>query len=76
MARTCRRSQCYRQQRRRFKLKSDQSSFRHWLRNLWLDNCDEHRDYGELPYTMQEYWDKYKWWLKREFRHQKNKETQ
>jgi len=51
-----------------------QSQFSHWLRNLWLDNCDEHQVYGEQKYTMQEYWNKYKWWLRREYRHQMSKE--
>jgi len=46
------------------------TAFRHWLRNIWLENCDEHRDFGELPYSMQEYFHKYKYWLKREFKHQ------
>lgn len=46
------------------------SDFRRWLRELWLQNCDEHRDYGELPFTMEEYFRRYKYWLKREFKHQ------
>lgn len=46
------------------------SSFRTWLYNIWIDNCDEHRNNNELPYTMQEYFQKYKYWLKREFRYQ------
>lgn len=52
------------------------SEFRAFLRNIWLDNCDEHRDLGELPYSMAEYFSKYKYWLKREFRHhQQQKES-
>lgn len=47
--------------------------FRGWLRNLWLDNCDEHRDLGEMPITQQEYFQKYKYWIKREFRYQNKK---
>lgn len=50
------------------------SKFRLWLNNIWFDNCAEHRDLGELPYTMQEYFQKYKYWLKREFRHQERRE--
>jgi hypothetical protein len=49
------------------------TAFRGWLRNIWLDNCDEHRDLGEMAMTQQEYFQKYKYWLKREFRYQ-NKE--
>lgn len=49
--------------------KKSQPSFRDWLRNIWLDNCAEHESYKELPYTMEEYFRKYKWWLRREYRH-------
>lgn len=46
------------------------SDFRYWLHELWLQNCDEHRDYNELPFTVEEYFQRYKYWLKREFKHQ------
>lgn len=49
------------------------SNFRNWLRLIWLENCQEHENYHELPYTLQEYWQKYKWWLRREYRHQTKK---
>jgi len=50
------------------------SNFRNWLRLIWLENCREHDDYQELPYTLQEYWNRYRWWLRREYRfQQKNK---
>ena len=49
-------------------------SFRTWLRELWLENCSEHDVYNEPRYTMGEYFIKYKWWLKREYTHQKNVE--
>lgn len=42
--------------------------FRLWLHNIWLDNCAEHDGYGELPFTKQEYWNRYKYWLRREYR--------
>lgn len=45
-------------------------SFRIWLYELWLHNCDEHRDYNELPFTQEEYFKRYKYWLKREYRFQ------
>lgn len=44
--------------------------FRNWLRNIWLENCKEHEEYSELPYSLKEYWSKYKYWLRREYRHQ------
>ena len=46
------------------------SAFRNWVRDIWLQNCDEHRDYKELPYSQEEYWERYKYWLKREYKHQ------
>jgi hypothetical protein len=48
------------------------SPFRNWVHELWLQNCDEHLTYNEKPYKIAEYWEKYKWWLKREFRHQQS----
>lgn len=50
------------------------NDFRNWLQNLWYENCDEHRQCKELPYTMQEYFQKYKFWLKREFKFQRRKD--
>lgn len=46
------------------------SNFRNWLRNIWLENCQEHEAHHELPYTLKEYFNRYKWWLKREYRFQ------
>jgi hypothetical protein len=43
--------------------------FRQWVHELWLQNCDEHREISELPYTKEQYWAMYKYWLKREYRH-------
>lgn len=55
--------------------KPKETLFRSWLRNIWLENCREHDDFGELPYTMAEYYQKYKYWLKREFRHQSKRDA-
>jgi hypothetical protein len=50
------------------------SNFKNWLRLIWLENCREHEDHHELPYTLKEYWSRYRWWLRREYRfQQKNK---
>lgn len=49
------------------------SKFRNWLRIIWLENCREHEDHNELPYTLKEYWDRYRWWLRREYRFQNKK---
>lgn len=50
------------------------NKFRVWLQNIWLDNCEEHRQCAELPYSMQEYFQKYKFWLKREYKYQQRKQ--
>jgi hypothetical protein len=47
------------------------SHFRNWVRIIWLENTEEHQIYHELPYTMEEYWKKYKWWLKREYQYRR-----
>jgi hypothetical protein len=45
-------------------------TFRQWVHELWLQNCDEHLEVRELPYTQEQYFAMYKYWLKREYRHQ------
>ena len=50
------------------------SNFRMWVQNIWADNTEEHLTFHENPYTIKEYWDKYKYWLKREFKHQQSKQ--
>ena len=45
------------------------SPFRNWVRNLWIENCEERLVYKQDPVTQQQYWDTYKWWIKREYRH-------
>jgi len=47
-----------------------QSKFRSWVHHLWIENIEEHLTYGEKPYKINEYWDTYKWWLKREYKYQ------
>lgn len=45
------------------------SPFRMWVQNLWIDNCEERLVYKQDPVTIQQYWNTYKWWIKREYRH-------
>jgi hypothetical protein len=45
------------------------SKFRLWVQRIWFENTQEHLDYHELPYTMEQYWNMYKYWLKREYKH-------
>jgi hypothetical protein len=45
--------------------------FRNWCNDKWFEHRDELESYGQrLPYTSREYFQKYKYWLKREFKHQ------
>lgn len=46
------------------------SNFRLWVQRLWYENCDEHQMYHEPKYSIQEYFQKFKYWLKREYRFQ------
>jgi hypothetical protein len=49
----------------------NQTDFRKWLMNIWQENCREHEEFNQLPYTLKEYWSRYKWWLRREYRFQR-----
>ena len=49
------------------------SPFRLWVRKIWMENCEERFTYNEDRATMEEYWNRYKWWLKREYQHQRKK---
>ena len=46
--------------------------FRNWLQQMWYQHLDELLEMGQpLPkYTLKEYFSRYKYWLKREYRHQ------
>lgn len=49
------------------------SSFRHWVHEIWMENREERLLYGEEPATIAQYWERYKYWLKREYKHQRDK---
>jgi hypothetical protein len=49
------------------------SKFRLWVQKIWYENSEEHLTFNENPYTIKEYWERYKYWLKREFKHQQSK---
>ncbi len=52
------------------------SAFRNWVRNIWFENTSERLEYKELPYSIKEYWERYKYWLKREYRFQNKQNGQ
>lgn len=49
------------------------NSFRWWVHEMWIQNKDELLELRQPPYDQAEYFNKYKYWLKREFRFQKVK---
>ena len=49
------------------------TDFRAWVNNLWIENCNERDAYGEPQCDPKEYFNKFKWWLKREYKHQRSK---
>lgn len=48
------------------------TKFRNWVRNIWFDYKDECIFYKEKSEELQKYFNKYKYWLKREYKHQKS----
>ena len=46
--------------------------FKKWLKDKWFEHCDEVESWtGKRPdYLGEEYFQKYKWWLKREYKSQ------
>lgn len=53
--------------------KNQVSAFRMWVNNIWIQNCEEHLTYKENPYTIKEYWNKNKWFLRKLYKHQQGK---
>ena len=50
-----------------------QTKFRNWVNDIWMENREERLLFNEDPITIKQYWDKYKYWLKREYRYQNDK---
>jgi len=44
------------------------SLFRHWIRNLWNENCEERLTFKERPVTLDDYIKQNKWFLKRKYK--------
>ena len=46
-------------------------TFRQWLQEMWMTHKDELDSIGQsLDYDLKDYFNKYKYWLKREYKHQ------
>ena len=51
------------------------SGFRGWVHNLWIENCEERILYHDGDrMSEQEYFRRFRWWLRREWRHQQQRE--
>ena len=50
-------------------------TFRQWLTQTWLEHSDEVLSWtGSMPtYDSRDYFNTYKWWLRREYQHQSKK---
>lgn len=50
--------------------------FRRWVQEIWFQHCEECENWlHQRPsYDIKEYFNKYKYWLKREYRHRQAKE--
>ena len=51
--------------------------FRQWVQELWFEHKEEYEEL-RLPLPekdIAEYWNQYKYWLKREYRYQMTKEN-
>ncbi len=45
-------------------------SFRDWLKDLWYENREERAAWGNPTLSLKDYFNQYKWWLRREYRFQ------
>jgi hypothetical protein len=52
------------------------SNFRLWVEIIWRENCEERKTWQEDQQSIAEYFTRYKWWLRREFRFQTKKTSQ
>lgn len=51
--------------------KQKKSEFRDWLNEIWKANADERHNMGFNSITLKEYFNRYKYWLKREYKFQR-----
>ena len=54
----------------------DLTHFRLWLQRIYMEHKDEAMTYGFEPCDAVTYFRMYKYWLKREYRHQQQGGTQ
>lgn len=51
-------------------MEKNDNQFRQWLRQIWWVNREEHHAWGQPGLSFKTYWNMYRWWLRREYRHQ------
>lgn len=45
-------------------------TFRYWLQQMWMQHKDELEQFGQqCDYDIKDYFGRYKYWLRREYRH-------
>lgn len=49
-------------------------TFRQWLHEMWLRNCEERSSWKMTTYSIQQYIVEHKWWLRRQYRHQQGQQ--
>lgn len=54
-------------------MKQHDTPFQIWLQRIYMDHKDEAQTYGLQTCDAATYFRMYKWWLKREYRHQQVK---
>ena len=47
--------------------------FRTFVRQVWLENCFEHDSFNEPAWKLSDYFNQYRWFLKRKFREEQRK---
>jgi hypothetical protein len=53
-------------------MKKANTPFEVWLQRIYMEHKDEAMEYGQPVSDATTYFRMYKWWLKREYRHQQN----
>ncbi len=47
------------------------SDFRLWVQKFYQESCLERLTWNQKADTIEKYWHNYKYWLKREYQHQR-----
>jgi len=48
------------------------SDFRQWVYNVYSENTKELEDFNQKPYKLNQYFQKYKWWLRTIYKKEKS----